>query len=181
MGPRAARLAATLACSATLAAVAGPGATVTAGCSGDTMSRGMEAMPDLAEPPPVDMAEGPDLAMLPPCLRPDNQECGPYGCPARDGCNWCNCTGMGARYTCSQMECTDGGGGAVQCKRNADCGAMGVCVFTPGCNLVSGFCVGFTDNCNFAGLQYCTCDGMTAFTDQSCGPSGPFKSFGPCM
>ena len=147
-------------------------ATAAAGCSNDS--------PMVTPAPPADMLMATGDMVLP-CLRPDKQLCGPFGCPARDGYNWCNCStmAMGDRYTCSARDA--GVSLTIECMTAADCSLGGLCVFIPGCGRTTGYCVKRDDDCNWAGLQYCECDGMTTSnSEQKCGPSKPFLSFGLC-
>jgi len=96
----------------------------------------------------------------PVCHYSDGRHCGfdaVGGCPAADGCNWCDCPNGGS-LACTLVACT---GTPINCSSTANCPSGTVCAFQPGCNGQPGLCTSAT-TCNSAhGGRFCGCDGSS--------------------
>jgi hypothetical protein len=111
-----------------------------------------------------------DLASSEVCRSPTGRECGYSavgGCPADDGCNWCDCQSGG--FACTLVLCNfDGGGLAPRCMQKSDCPSGQFCVFDPGCSGEPGRCTNVLECVQSGTGNYCGCDGAK------------FESEGPC-
>jgi hypothetical protein len=102
------------------------------------------------------------------CRSPTGRTCGYSaigGCPADDGCNWCECE-FGS-FACTQVLCFDAGG-ERRCSEKSDCASGQFCVFDPGCNGEAGRCTSVYECYQSGPGSYCGCDGTQ------------FESEGPC-
>jgi hypothetical protein len=100
----------------------------------------------------------------PVCHFPDRRHCGfgsVGGCPADDGCNWCDCAG-------GALACTIAACAGSPCTTSADCSAGSVCAYAPGCKGAPGHCYAKSECSLSHGGSFCGCDGTNFTSDGAC-------------
>lgn len=109
-----------------------------------------------------------------------------------DGCNQCTCdadeldgtcaNGVCRGLSCTAAACTSPRVGAGPtfpvCQSDADCGAVGRCLFDAGCTNPLGRCIGVQLNPTMAtATKFCSCQGITVDGNA---PTEPYAYAGAC-